>query len=146
MRSPLPFVLLFALAAAPSQAAEIIKPGYWESTNKMLSPIRTTKVERRCITPAEVVKFVEGPSNRHYACTYPTKVFEHGKITLKGYCESKKGRHVDVKGDGTYAPTHFKLNATVVTPFLGIPVTGKVSTEARRIGDTCPPPAPPEAK
>eukprot|EP01041_Mallomonas_annulata_P038503 gene38503-62018_t len=42
------------LAAAPSA----IQPGYWESTNKLLSPIHQTTVEKRCITPADVDKFM----------------------------------------------------------------------------------------
>jgi hypothetical protein len=83
-----------------------------------------------------------GPSNRHYACTYPLKTFADGKILLKGTCRSKKGRVVEVSGAGTYTPTSFKLTATVATEFAGIPIAGRASTEARRLGDVCPPPAP----
>lgn len=131
-----------ASAAAPAFAEPIIKPGYWESTNRLLSPIRTKSTETRCITPAEVEKFVMGPSNRHYTCTYPVKTFADGKILLRGTCKSKKGRDVDVSGFGTYTSTTFKLTATVATEFAGIPIAGKASTEARRIGDVCPPPTP----
>jgi hypothetical protein len=125
-----------------ASAESIIKPGYWESTNRLLSPIRTRSVENRCITPADVEKFLMGPSNRHYACTYPLKTFADGKILLKGTCRSKKGRVVEVSGAGTYTPTSFKLTATVATEFAGIPIAGRASTEARRLGDVCPPPAP----
>ena len=89
------------LAAAPSA----IQPGYWESTNKLLSPIHQTKVEKRCITAADVDKFMAGPSNRHYACTYPTRVIAGGVIRLKGLCVSKSGQKVAVRGAGTYTPT-----------------------------------------
>ena len=143
-----PAILLLAgalagLAAGPALgAASPIQPGYWESTNRLLSPIKQTKTERRCITPADVDKFVSGPSNRHYACTYPTKVFAGGKITLKGTCVSKKGHKVAVQGAGSYTPTSFDLTAEIATEFLGLDIAGKASTEARRISDTCPPPEP----
>lgn len=134
----LPLVLALAAAAGPSLAAETIQPGYWESTNRMLSPIRTKSVERRCITPADVQKFLMGPSNRHYTCTYPTRSFENGRIVLKGTCVSKKGRHVEVDGQGAYSQNSFTLTANVATEFAGIPLSGKARTEARRIGDVCP--------
>jgi Cu/Zn superoxide dismutase len=144
----LPAVLALALAAPVSaaNAASTITPGYWESTNRLLSPIKQTKTERRCITPAEVEKFMSGPSNRHYACTYPTKVFAGGHIRLKGSCVSKKGRKVAVQGQGSYTPTSFNLTAEIATEFLGLDITGKASTEARRIADTCPSPAEIEAQ
>lgn len=142
MRS-LPTLLIALAIAAPAAAASAaptIQPGYWESTNRLLSPIRQTKTEKRCITPADVEKFMSGPSNRHYACTYPTKVFAGGKIRLKGSCVSKKGRKVAVEGAGSYTPTSFDLTAEIATEFLGLDIAGKASTEARRIADVCPPP------
>jgi len=143
-----PAALLLACALAPllatpaAAAGRTIQPGYWESTNRLLSPIRQTSTEKRCITPADVEKFMSGPSNRHYACTYPTKVFANGQITLKGACVSKKGRKVAVQGAGSYTPTSFNLTAEIATEFLGLDITGKASTEARRIADECPPPEP----
>jgi len=139
----LPLVLIALGAAMPATAAApLIQPGYWESTNRLLSPIKQTKTEKRCITPADVEKFMGGPSNRHYACTYPTKVFSGGRITLKGTCVSKKGHKVAVRGTGAYTPTSFDLTAEVATEFLGLDIAGRASTEARRIADTCPPPEP----
>ena len=148
MTRTLAALLALALAAPAAAAPLAIQPGYWESTNRLLSPIRQKSVEKRCITPADVEKFMSGPSNRHYACTYPTKVFAGGKITLKGTCVSKKGHKVAVQGTGSYTPTSFDLTADVAAEFLGLDIAGKASTEARRIGDTCPPPEPkaPEAK
>jgi hypothetical protein len=143
-----PALVLLALAAAtPAAAAPLIQPGYWESTNSLLSPIRQSSTEKRCITPADVEKFLAGPSNRHYACTYPTKVFSGGQITLKGTCVSKKGHKVAVQGAGSYTPTSFTLTAEIATEFLGLDIAGKARTEARRIADVCPPPEPkPEPK
>lgn len=136
----LPALLIALAVAMPAAAAPTIQPGYWESTNRLLSPIRQTKTEKRCITPADVEKFMSGPSNRHYACTYPTKIFAGGKIRLKGSCVSKKGRKVLVQGAGSYTPTSFDLTAEIATEFLGLDIAGKASTEARRIADVCPPP------
>ena len=143
MKHPAALLLAFALAT-PAAAATTITPGYWESTNRLLSPIRQTKTEKRCITPADVEKFLSGPSNRHYACTYPTKTIAHGVITLKGTCVSKKGQKVAVQGSGSYTPTSFTLTADVATEFFGLDIQGRATTEARRIADECPtPPAPP---
>lgn len=137
--------LAFALAVAASlaaagaaAAATPIKPGYWESTNRILSPIKQSSTERRCITAKDVAKFMDGPSNRHYECTYPTNVVANGKMSFKGTCVSKKGRKVQVTGSGAYTPTSFTLNAEVAMEFLGLDITGRASTEAHRIGDTCP--------
>lgn len=138
MKRILPLVLAAAAAAGPAGAAEGILPGYWESTNRVLSPIRTKDVERRCITPEEVQKFMMGPSNRHYKCTYPVRSFEGGKILLKGTCVSKKGRQVEVSGQGAFTPTSFTLTANIATTFAGIPISGRASTEAHRISDVCP--------
>lgn len=134
--------LLAALTlAGPVAAAKPpIEPGYWESTNRILSPIRQTKVEKRCIKPTDVAKFLSGPSNRHYACTYPVNVIENGRITLKGSCVSKKGRKVAIQGAGAYTPTAFNLTADVVVEFMGLDIAGRASTDARRIADTCPAP------
>jgi hypothetical protein len=142
----IPLLAIAALTAGGTAAAQsAITPGYWESTNKVISPIRTTSVEKRCITPADVDKFMAGPSNRHYTCTYPTKHIRDGKISLRGTCVSKKGRKVAIVGTGSYTPTSFQLTADVAMEFLGLDVAGRASTEARRIADACPAPTPPAA-
>jgi hypothetical protein len=46
----LPLVAPAAAAGRPNAIA----PGYWETTNQVVSPIRSSKVERRCIKPEEV--------------------------------------------------------------------------------------------
>ena len=78
------------------------------------------------------------PLNRHYACTYPTRVFKDGKITLKGTCASKKGRQVAIEATGSYSPSTFKLTADVDTTYAGIPLGGRFITDAKKISDTCP--------
>ena len=136
--------LALLAAAAPPAMAEAaplpIETGYWESTNRIVSPIRQTKTERRCLTPADVTRFVEGQLNRHYRCEYPTNVIAGGKIRLKGVCMSKGGRKVPVDGWGSYTPTSFDLTADAVVELLGLDVKVRMSTEARKIAETCPAP------
>ena len=137
------FALLLAATAiaipAAAQAQPPIQPGYWESTNRLLSPFRTSKVERRCLTAADVDKFLAGPSNHHYDCSYPTRLVENGQIRMAGTCVGKKdGRRVQVSGEGAYTPASFHITATIATEFAGIPLSGRASTDARRIGDVCP--------
>ena len=144
MKALLPFLLATAVAAPaaaqPSKADSPIAPGYWESTNRLLSPIRTSKVERRCITPADVEKFLAGPSNHHYDCSYPSKLIEAGVIRMSGSCVKRKGGggRITVAGEGVYTQTSFKITATIATEVAGIPISGRASTEARRIADSCP--------
>lgn len=140
---PFAALLVLTVASPAAAAAPPITPGYWESTNKLLSPIRQTSTEKRCITPADVEKFMAGPSNRHYKCTYPVNIIANGKITLKGACVSKKGQKVAVQGSGEYTPTSFTLTADIATEFWGLDIAGRARTEARRIADTCPPPPEP---
>lgn len=123
---------LFLSASQPTP----IQPGYWESTNRLLSPVRKTTVEKRCITAADVSKFMEGPHNHIYVCTYPTRIVENGKILLKGSCRDKKGFTVSLQGHGAYTPT--TLSVTAIVQLAGIPLSAEASTEAHRIGDVCP--------
>jgi len=141
-----PILLAAPLVAAASLAAAAespITPGYWESTNAVVSPYHQTTTERRCITPADVGKFLGGPINHHYTCVYPTQRVADGKIAMKGVCTDNKNRKVAVSGRGTYTPTSFHMDATIATSFLGIPLSGRASTDAHRIGDACPAPAAP---
>lgn len=132
---------LAALALAGSAAAESpILPGYWESTNTVDTPFHSTSTSKRCIRPADVDRFLTGPINHHYTCVYPTRRVEAGKLAMSGVCTDNKGRQVAVKAKGSYTPTNFRVDATISTKLLGLPLSGRATTEARRIGDVCPPP------
>ena len=129
------------LLTSPALAQDTtIQPGYWEVTNKVSAIVSQTKTERRCITPAEVSKFVMGPSNRHYKCDYPTRVFKDGKISLKGQCATKNGSKAALQATGTYSPTPFTLVADISTVYAGLPLSARATTTAKRISDTCPAP------
>ncbi|HEY9237126.1 MULTISPECIES: DUF3617 domain-containing protein [Phenylobacterium] len=134
-------VLLGGSSAAQEQT---ILPGYWDVTNKVTAIISQTKKEKRCITPAEVSKFVMGPSNRHYKCDYPTRVFKDGHITLKGNCATKNGSKAAIQATGSYTPTTFNMMARISTTYAGVPLSGEAVTTAKRISESCP--ASPEAQ
>jgi hypothetical protein len=133
------------LAAGPAFAQEqTILPGYWDVTNKVSAIISQSKTEKRCITPSEVSKFVMGPSNRHYKCDYPTRVFKDGRIRLKGDCATKNGSKASIEATGTYSPTTFTMNAKISTVYAGVPLSANATTTAKRIAENCPAPPPAE--
>lgn len=137
-------IALAALGTATVQAPQARAadgkpiPGYWEVTNTTTVLISSKKTERRCLVASEINKFLTGPSNRHYDCTYPSRSVGGGKISLKGSCATKKGQVAKVSAQGSYSPTTFKLNASLSTKLGGIPLSGVNTTVARRLGDTCP--------
>ena len=133
---------VLALAAAGPAAAqsESIAPGYWETTNSVVSPMRSTKVERRCIQPKDVAKFMEGPSNHIYHCTYPTRIVTAGTIQLKGSCATRDGKPIPVSGQGAFTRDTFHMEARVAAQLGPMTVPVRAVTDARRIGDVCPAP------
>ena len=144
MRSPrLAAALALAVTASAGAAAaqpNAIAPGYWETDNQVVSPMRSSKVERRCIRPQDVAKFMEGPSNHIYHCTYPTRVVGPGTIHLKGSCAAKDGRPIPIWGDGTFSEDSFHMDAHVAIPFGPLTVPGHAVTDAHRLGPDCPAP------
>jgi hypothetical protein len=131
---------LLALAAVggPAAAQDSIAPGYWETTNSVITPMRSTKTERRCIQPKDVAKFMEGPSNHIYHCTYPTRIISNGSIQLKGSCATRDGRPIPISGQGTFTRDTFHMEAHVAAQLGPMTVPVRAVTDARRIGDECP--------
>ncbi len=115
-----------------------IRPGYWESTNTVSAPSASRTVERRCISRAQVLAFMSGPSNGHYSCTYPTRDIGGGRIELAGQCVDKHGQKVKVSGSGSYTADSFHIDAKVRGKVAGLILAGKATTDAHRLGDSCP--------
>ena len=130
----LPFLAFSGLATAETG----VTPGYWETTNQVLSPFPTRKVEKRCIKPAEVAKFMQGPSNHIYTCTYPTRDIAGGKIRLVGSCKTRDGKPVPITGEGAYTGDTFRVDAKIQTQIGGFALPVHARTTARRLGDDCP--------
>jgi hypothetical protein len=144
MRSPrLLAVLSLSLAGLAGAAAaqpRSIAPGYWETNNQVVSPMRSSKVERRCIRPQDVAKFMEGPSNHIYHCTYPTRVVTEGTIRLKGSCATKDGKPIPVEGEGTFTQDSFHMDARVAAQLGPLTIPVHAVTDAHRLGPDCPAP------
>jgi Protein of unknown function (DUF3617) len=136
--------LLAVLAiAAPAAAQKAISPGYWETTSKVTSPFPTQKTERRCLQAADVAKFMEGKINHIYKCTYPTKEIAGGKIRLEGSCATKDGPPVPISGTGTFSSDAMHLEARVSPQIGGLTIPVHATTDAKRLGETCPDPTAP---
>lgn len=135
-------ILFGALAlglAGSATAAEGVKPGYWETTSKVLSPIHSTSTERRCVTQDQVRKFMSCYINHHYDCVCAEDAVGDGRLTFKGRCvERKSGSSVAVSGTGAYTDTSFSMAADARFRLLGIPVNGRATVDAKRLSDTCP--------
>nr|MEA2796820.1 hypothetical protein [Phenylobacterium sp.] len=130
--------VLTAVPAAGLAEVGAPLPGYWETTNTWVFVFHFTKVERKCFTAADVSGVLQGPSNAHYACSYPTREVGDGHLLLKGTCVEKRGQVAQISAQGTYEPTEFRLTADLRTKIAGVPLRGKGITVARRIGDVCP--------
>jgi hypothetical protein len=133
----LPFAAAMA-AAGPAAAQSAISPGYWETTSKVTSPFPTQKTERRCIKPADVAQFMEGKINHIYTCTYPTKEIGAGKIRLQGTCATRDGPAIPITGQGTFASDTMHLEARISPQIGGLTIPVRASTDAKRLGDSCP--------
>jgi len=131
---------LAACLAAPGSAAaqSAISPGYWETTSKVTSPFPTKKTERRCIKPHDVTKFMEGKINHIYTCTYPTHEVGGGKIKLAGSCKTRDGAPIPITGEGTFSSDTLHLEARIAPQIGGMTIPIRASTDAKRLGDTCP--------
>jgi len=135
------FACAAALAATPAAAladAGAPLPGYWETTNTWIFVFHFKTVERKCFTAADIAGVLQGPSNSHYACTYPTREAGDGHLVLKGTCVETHGQVAQISAQGAYDPTTFNLTADLRTRIAGIPLRGTGTTSARRLGDTCP--------
>jgi hypothetical protein len=129
---------LSALACA-ARAQDRILPGYWESVERVTSPIPSEKTERRCITPRNISRFMSCYINHHYDCVCPEQSAGQGRITFRGECVDHKGQHVRIEGDGNFTPLSLHLSARATFKLLGIPIAADAVTDAKRLGDTCPP-------
>jgi hypothetical protein len=134
---------IVTLVGGAAFAAGGVKPGYWETTSQVLSPVRSIDTERRCVTRDQVRKFMSCYINHHYDCVCAQDVVGDGHLAFKGQCvERKNGSKVGVSGVGTYTDTTFDVSADATFKLLGIPVAGKATIEAKRLSDTCPAAAP----
>jgi hypothetical protein len=126
---------LIAAAPAEPQGGTIL-PGYWEANVTFLG---SSKVERWCIAPKDIAKFLSGPTNHIYHCVYPENTVGGGRMHFKGECRGGKGERIKLAGGGVYTATTLHSHVDGRYMLLGIPIPGSASTDAHRIADVCPP-------
>lgn len=120
-------------AMAPQASADTVLPGYWEYTTSALG-MRDT--ETKCVRPSEINRFFGGLSTRRWQCTYPVRQVGNGNARFEGVCEDRKGRRVNVRLQGPYAPENFRFTGGAQlargTPYIPASIT------ARRVAAQCP--------
>jgi Protein of unknown function (DUF3617) len=130
-------LLAFLLPAAPAFAVQpTIAPGYWETRTDWLG--QKGAPDRLCIKPQDVARFLSGPSNHIYRCTYPVSIAAGGAISFEGTCADKKGQKIKLRGKGAYTAAAVHMTATGTAKTLGIPLSGGASVDAHLISATCP--------
>jgi hypothetical protein len=135
----------FALGAFAPAIASPILPGYWESTDKVTSPIQETKTSRKCITEDQIESYLTGPVNNHYTCHYNTRKIQDGAFSMAGDCVDNNGLPVKVQVSGVYSDTSFTMNGRMRIMIGGLPIPVSASTDAHRLSAECPAPGPPAA-
>lgn len=92
--------------------------------------------ETKCVRPSEINRFFGGLSTRRWQCTYPVREVGNGNARFEGTCQDRKGRRVNVRLRGPYAPESFRFNGGAQlargTPYIPASIT------ARRIAAQCP--------
>ena len=83
---------------------------------------------------------MEGKINHIYTCTYPKKVIGDGKIHLEGTCSTRDGPSIPISGQGAFTSDSLHIDAKASIQFGGLSVPIKASTDAKRLGETCPAP------
>lgn len=123
----------------PAGHAKLINPGYWDVTYHYLGFLN--KTERWCIRPKDIEKFLSGPCNHIYHCSYPYHSLGDGKMAFKGDIAGKDELY-HCQGGGEYTATTLHMGVTCHGHWHIVPVpNASASTDATFIGDTCPPDA-----
>jgi hypothetical protein len=131
--------ITLALLAAPALAGAQpypINPGYWEVTTDWLGLV--TKTERYCVEPKAIPRFLAGPCNHIYHCTYPVQTFHDGKAHFEGEIRGRDELY-HVHGGGTYSQTTMDMHVTGQGHWHILPITGaQASMKAHFLTEACP--------
>ena len=136
-------VLIAPPASSQPDAADgqvkLINPGYWNVTYHYLGFLN--KTERWCIRPKDIEKFLSGPCNHIYHCSYPYHSLGDGKLAFKGEIRGNDELY-HCQGGGQYSATTLHMGVTCHGHWHIVPVpSASASTDATFIADTCPPDA-----
>jgi hypothetical protein len=128
--------LVMPAFAARADGPYPIKPGTWEVKTLFLGLVGAT--DRWCVKPQDISKFLSGPSNHIYHCTYPENLAANGQLHFKGTCNDKHGYAGHLQGDGQYTPTTLHMNASGAFKFHGIMLPGSASIDGQFVSSDCP--------
>lgn len=120
-------------------ASTTLLPGLWEYSSSLAG--MSGKTERKCLSKAEVDRFLTDPSNRRYDCDYTTRTVGAGRVRLQGVCTSRKHAEekIGVSLAGTYTPETIALKGTALARiFGGLEVPVGASVVAHRVSGDCP--------
>ncbi len=120
-------------------ASAALLPGLWEYQSSL--GVVGGKAERKCLSKAEVERFLTDPGNRRYDCDYSTRQVADGKVRLKGVCTSRKhpDQKIGVSAWGAYTSETIELKGQGTARVIGaleLPIT--VSFSAHRVSADCP--------
>jgi hypothetical protein len=131
--------LSLALLAAPTIAGAqpyAINPGYWEVTTNWLGVVN--KTERWCVEPKAIPRFLAGPCNHIYHCTYPVQTFHDGHAHFEGDIRGHDELY-HVTGGGTYSPTTLDMKMTGAGHWRIVPIVGaQASMKGHFLSPACP--------
>lgn len=122
--------LLPALLAA----ATTLLPGLWEYKATLVG---FGDAERKCLSKAEIDKFLTDPSNRHYACDYGTREVGGGSVRLAGVCSKRKkpSERITLSLAGSYTPTTIEMKGKAGLPLGGLELPLSAAVTATRVGE-----------
>jgi hypothetical protein len=133
-------VLVLAILAIPAATAAqqpaLIDPGYWDVTTDWLGLVK--KTERYCIEPKNIAKFMLGPCNHHYTCTYPIQTVAEGKAHFEGEIRGHDELY-HVHGDAYFTPTTMNLKLSGTGHWHVVPIlSAHASIQAHMLSPDCP--------
>jgi hypothetical protein len=111
-----------------------INPGYWEVAEHWLL---INRIERYCVEPQNIVRFMAAPCNHIYTCSYPVQVFEADKFRFEGVVLGHNERF-SVKGGGDYTPTSLHVSARFFGHYKVVPLVIRGSIDGQYLGADCP--------
>ena len=123
-------------------ASTTLLPGLWEYQSSLAG--MSGKSEQKCLSKAEVERFLTDPSNRHYDCEYGVREVGGGKVRLEGVCTNRKHptQKIGVNLRGAYTAESINLSGKASAKVIGnleLPVAASVT--GRRLSASCPAPA-----
>jgi hypothetical protein len=113
-----------------------INPGYWEVTTNWLGLV--VKTERYCVEPKAIPRFLAGPCNHIYHCSYPVQTFHDGKASFEGDIRGHDELY-HVRGGGTYSQTTMDMRMSGAGHWHVVPIVGaRASMKAHFLTASCP--------